>query len=153
MDDDSAKGNPARSAINPTGKKSDKAASKSWPSFSFRTDLDRVYLELGGPAPLRGRIDRNTFARCCNDFSWGKVEPTLRRYQKDRDIAKKHWPWVAFALAQYRFERKERQQNGVRLAPEEIISLLNDIGRSAKGERFSKASDVLAGPWRRNSTT
>jgi hypothetical protein len=121
MDDDSAYGNPARSAINPTGT-----------SFSFRTDLDRVYLELGGPAPLRGRVDRNTFARCCNEFSWRKVEPTLRRFQKDREIAKRHWPWVAFALSQYRFERKERQQNSVRLNPGEVISLMNDIRRLAK---------------------
>jgi hypothetical protein len=122
MDDGSAKGNPARSAINPTGN-----------SFgSLRTDLDRVYLELGGPAPLRGRIDRNTFARCCNEFSWRKVEPTLRRFQKDRVIAKRHWPWVAFALGQYRFERKERQQNSVRLEPGEVTSLINDIHRSAK---------------------
>src|SRR6516162_8422707 len=114
---------------------SEKAVSKSWPSFSLislRTDLDRVYSELGGPAPLRGRIDRNTFERFCNEFSWRKVEPTLCRFQKDRDIAKRHWPWVAVALGQYRFERKERQQNGDRLGPEEIISLLNNIGRSAK---------------------
>jgi hypothetical protein len=89
-------------------------------------------LELGGPAPLRVRVDRNTFARCCNEFAWGKVEPTLRRFQKDRDIAKRHWPWVAFSLSQYRFERKERQQNGVRLDPKDVVSLLNDIRRSAK---------------------
>jgi hypothetical protein len=132
MGDDSAKGKPARSAINPTGKKSDKAASKSWPSFSFRTDLDRVYLELGGPAPLRGRVDRNTFARCCNEFSWRKVEPTLRRFQKDRDIAKRHWPWVAFALNQYRFERNQLQRRGATLNPTEVVELLNDIRRSAK---------------------
>jgi hypothetical protein len=116
------KGERARSAINATGS-----------SFgSLRTDLDRVYLELGGPAPLRVRVDRNTFARCCNEFAWGKVEPTLRRFQKDRDIAKRHWPWVAFSLSQYRFERKERQQNGVRLDPKDVVSLLNDIRRSAK---------------------
>jgi len=122
MGDDVEQSEPARSAVNPTGS-----------SFgSLRTDLDRVYLELGGPAPLRGRIDRNEFARCCNEFAWGKVEPTLRRFQKDRDIARRHWPWVAFALSQYRFERKERQQNGVRLSPEEVIGLLNDISRSAK---------------------
>jgi hypothetical protein len=135
MGADNEQGEPARSAINPTGEKSDKATSKSWCSFSLgslRTDLDRVYLELGGPAPLRGRIDRITFARCCNDFSWCKVEPTLRRFQKDRDIARKHWPWVACALAQYRFERKERQQNSVRLNPGEVISLMDDIRRPAK---------------------
>jgi hypothetical protein len=132
MDDGSANGNPARSAINPTGKKSDKAVSKSWPSFCFQTDLDRVYLELGGPAPLRGRIDRITFARCCNDFSWCKVEPTLRRFQKDRDIAKRHWPWVAFALNQYRFERNQLQRRGATLNPTEVVELLNDIRRSAK---------------------
>jgi len=134
-------GEPARSAINPTGS-----------SFgSLRTDLDRVYLELGGPAPLRGRVDRNTFARCCNEFAWGKVEPTLRRFQKDRDIAKRHWPWVAFSLSQYRFEQKERQQNGVRLDPKEVISLLNDIRRSAKElvsglVRFQTYSQALGDP-------
>ena len=115
MDDDSAKGKPAR-----------------LPSFSFRTDLDRVYLELGGPAPLRRSIDRNTFARCCNEFSWRKVEPTLRRFQKDRDIAKRHWPWVAFALDQYRFERNQLQRRGATLNPTEVVELLNDIRRSAK---------------------
>ena len=134
-------GEPARSAINPTGS-----------SFgSLRTDLDRVYLELGGPAPLRGRVDRNTFARCCNEFAWGKVEPTLRRFQKDRNIAKRHWPWVAFSLSQYRFEQKERQQNGVRLDPKEVISLLNDIRRSAKElvsglVRFQTYSQALGDP-------
>jgi hypothetical protein len=134
-------GEPARSAINPTGS-----------SFgSLRTDLDRVYLELGGPAPLRGRVDRNAFARCCNEFAWGKVDPTLRRFQKDRDIAKRHWPWVAFSLSQYRFERKERQQNGVRLDPKEVISLLNDIRRSAKElvsglARFQMYSQALGDP-------
>jgi hypothetical protein len=88
---------------------------------------------MGGPAPLRGRIDRNTFERCCNEFSWRKVEPTLCRFQKDRDIAKRHWPWVAVALRQYHFEVKERQQNSVRLTPGEVISLLmNDIRRPAK---------------------
>src|SRR5262249_154243 len=135
MDDDSAKGKPARSAINPTGKKSDKAASKSWPSFSLgslRTDLDRVYLELGGPAPLCGNIDRNTLARCCNEFSWRKVEPPLPRFQKDRDIAKRHWPCVAFALNQYRFERNRLQRRGATPDPTEVIELLNDIRRSAK---------------------
>ena len=134
-------GEPARSAINPTGS-----------SFgSLRTDLDRVYLELGGPAPLRGRVDRNTFARCCNEFAWGKVEPTLRRFQKDRNIAKRHWPWVAFSLSQYRFEQKERQQNGVRLDPKEVISLLNDFRRSAKElvsglVRFQTYSQALGDP-------
>src|SRR5262249_30096092 len=95
--------------------------------------LDRVYSELGGPAPLRGRIDRNTFERCCNEFSWRKVEPALCRFQKDRDIAKKHRPWVAFALSQYHFEAKERQQNSVRLTPGEVKSLImNDTRRSAR---------------------
>ena len=155
MGDDSAKGNPARPAINPPGKKSDKAASKSRRFFSLsslRTDLDRVYLELGGPAPLRGRVDRRTFARCCDDFSWRKVEPTLRRFQKDRDIAKRHWPWVAFALSQYRFELKERLQNSDRLTPGEVISHINDnIRRPAKElasglARLQSYSEALGDP-------
>jgi hypothetical protein len=134
MDDDSAKGKPAR-----------------LPSFSFRTDLDRVYLELGGPALLRGSIDRNTFARCCNEFSWRKVEPTLRRFQKDRDIAKRHWPWVAFALDQYRFERNQLQRRGATLNPTEVVELLNDIRSSAKElasglAKLQKYSQALRDP-------
>ena len=63
---------------------------------------------------------------------WRKVEPTLRRFQEDRDIARRHWPWVAFALSQYRFERKEQQRHSVELNPDEVIGLIADIGRSAK---------------------
>src|SRR5262249_77897 len=78
-------------------------------------------------------IDRITFATCCNDFSWRKVEPTLRRFQKDRDTAKRHWPWVALALSQYHFELQERQQNSIRLTPGEGISLpMNEIRPPAK---------------------
>jgi hypothetical protein len=154
MGDDSPKGEPARPAINPSGEKSNKSASKAWRSFSLsslRTDLDRVYLELGGPAPLRASIDRSTFERCCNEFSWRKVEPTLRLFQKDRDIAKRHWPWVAFALSRYHFELKERQQNSVRLTPDEVIGLMNDIRRSAKElasglARLQSYSEALGDP-------
>jgi hypothetical protein len=69
---------------------------------------------------------------CCDEFSWREVEPTLRGFQKDRDITKRHWPWVAFALDQYRFERNQLQGRGATLNPSDVVELLNDIRRSAK---------------------
>jgi hypothetical protein len=126
MGDDSEQGDPARSTINPTGK-------PAFPSLSrLPTDLDRLYSELGGPAPLPPEIDRKAFETPCKEFTWFKVEPALRRFKKDRDIARRHWPWVSLALDRYRFERKQRQQHSVRLNPTEVISRLNDIRRSAK---------------------
>jgi hypothetical protein len=134
MGDDDEQSEPARSTVNPARKPAlSSVAQRAVTSLSqFSTELDRLYSELGGPVPLRGSVDRKTFKMCCDEFSWREVEPTLRNFQKDRDIAKRHWPWVAFALGQYRFERKERQQNSVRLDPREVISLMNDIRRSAK---------------------
>jgi hypothetical protein len=134
MGDDDERSEPARSTVNPAGKPAlSSAARRAVTSLSqFSTELDRLYSELGGPAPLRGRVDRKTFKMCCDKFSWREVEPTLRNFQNDRDIAKRHWPWVAFALSQYRFERKELQRHGAELSPSEIAEVLSEIRRSAK---------------------
>jgi hypothetical protein len=131
MGDDNEQGEPTRSAIKPTRKSAPPPALP--PSLSrLPTELDRLYLELGGPAPLRPDIDRKAFEIASKEFSWVEVEPSLRRFQKDRDVARRHWPWVAFALDTYRFERRERQREGAKLTPGEVKELLNEIRRSAR---------------------
>jgi hypothetical protein len=132
MGDDSEQGDPARWTINPIGKQSNRAGSGSLSLSAIPTDLDWIYSELGGPVALRDGIERKSFAFACKEFRWSQVAPVLRRFQKDPDVAKRHWPWVALALSQYCFERKELQRQGAKLNPGEIIELLNNIRRSAK---------------------
>jgi hypothetical protein len=127
MGGDDEQGEPARSAVNRIRKPA------LPPSLSrLPTELDRLYSELGGPAPLRDGIDRKAFALACEELTWSQVAPALRDFQKEPDLAKRHWPWLALALSQYRFERSELQRDGVKLSPGEVKELLNDIRRSAK---------------------
>jgi hypothetical protein len=103
------------------------------PSLSrLPTDLDRLYSELGGPAPLRDGIDRKAFEISCREFTWSQVELALRRFKECGDAARRHWPWIALALSQYRLERNRLQRHGTKLHPGEVVELLNDIRRSAK---------------------
>jgi len=115
MGGDDEQGEPARSAVNRIRKPA------LPPSLSrLPTELDRVYSELGGPAPLRDDIDRKVFDSCCNEFFWSEVEPVMRRFQADRDLGRRHWPWVALVLSQYRLERNELQKPGAKLTPTEV---------------------------------
>jgi hypothetical protein len=132
MGADDEQGEPARSAVNRIRKPALPPPTLP-PSLSrLPTELDRLYSELGGPAPLRDDIDRKVFDCCCNEFFWSKVEPVMRRFQADRDIGRRHWPWVALALSKYRLERNELQKPGAKLTPAKIVELLDDIHRSAK---------------------
>jgi hypothetical protein len=99
----------------------------------LETDLDRVYSELGGPAPLRD-ARRSAFSGPCQKFSWGLVQPILCKFQNDRDISRKHWPWAAFALDQYEFERQERGKYSrePELTPAEVVGLIQGISNSAR---------------------
>ena len=97
----------------------------------LETDLDRVYSELGGPAPL-GNLRRSAFSGPCQKFSWKVVELALCTFQKDRDTARKHWPWAAFALDQYQFERREKEKYSSELTPAEVVDLVGGISNSAR---------------------
>jgi hypothetical protein len=97
----------------------------------LETDLDRVYSELGGPAPLRD-VHRSAFSGPCQEFSWKVVELVLCTFQKDRDTARKHWPWAAFALDQYQFERREKEKYSSELTPAEVVDLVGGISNSAR---------------------
>ena len=63
------------------------------------------------------------------------MEPALCTFQNNRDTARKHWPWVAFALDQYQFERreKERYSGEPELTPTEVVRLIQAISHSARG--------------------
>jgi hypothetical protein len=153
MGDDNEPRKLARSASDPTRRQAKKAG-PNWRSLSgIPTVLDRLYLELGGPAPHRESIDRRTFAMYCGQFGWAKVGPELCLLHVDRDNARRHWPLAAFALGQYQYERGEHRRHRNQPNPEEVIDLLNDISRSAKelardlgrlGEYSNYVSDATA---------
>jgi hypothetical protein len=70
----------------------------------------------------------------CQAFPWKVVEPALCTFQKNRDTAMKHWPWAAFALDQYQFERRERGKysSEPELTPAEVVDLLGEIRNLAR---------------------
>jgi hypothetical protein len=44
----------------------------------------------------------------------------------------RHWPWVAFAASQYRFERKQKQKYNEEPTPTEIRALVRSIAKNAR---------------------
>src|SRR6476646_2375677 len=98
---------------------------------SIPTELDRLYSELGGPAPITS-IDRKTVKRACHDFRFSQVEPICRRHIKGDNEIRRHWPWIALAAFQYRFEREEKRTYSDEPKPSEILSLLSDVETTAR---------------------
>jgi hypothetical protein len=105
------------------------------PFFSLselRSDLDRLYNDGGGPAPIRATVDRTEFERCCREFPWSVIAPALIKYQCDATLAKRHWPWAAFAIAQFQFEQREAAGQMDEPTPKEVLELLGEIRDAAK---------------------
>jgi hypothetical protein len=67
------------------------------------------------------------------------------RFQPDKSCARKHWPWAAFAIAQYAFEQKERNTYTDEPAPKELSELLTQIIRASRKLRSAVFDlDVLS---------
>ena len=97
-------------------------------SLSIPTDLDRVYDEFGGPAPIHEPMpDRRNFERYCSEFSLHAITPILEVWNEDFVAIRQHWPWVAFAASQYRFEQVEWKKYDDELKPDEICTLLERL--------------------------
>jgi hypothetical protein len=99
---------------------------------SIPTDLDRLYNELGGPAPIVEGVKRKILQQVSRDFPFSRVEPICRPYAKDNNEARRHWPWIAFAASQYRFAREEKRTYTDEPKPSEILSRLNDVETTAR---------------------
>lgn len=99
----------------------------NWPKSEF----DKLCDELGGPADLGSAVDQNAFRRCCAEFSLIKVLPILRQFAKDETSARRHWPWAAYAINQYKFDIKELAKYGDEPRPKEIRDLVAQIRRAS----------------------
>jgi hypothetical protein len=106
-----------------------------WPPSQF----DKLYNEFGGPADLGMTVEKNTFRRCCQELSLGRVLPTLLQFATDETSARRHWPWAAFAINQYEYEIKERAKDKDKLKPKEIHDLIKEIERAAHDLRSGLA--------------
>ncbi|WP_417491018.1 hypothetical protein [Maricaulis sp.] len=107
------------------------------PSLACRkTEFDRMCEVLGGPIDLGPTVNSDVFNRACSQTPYGKVANIVRPYSVDETAAKRHWPWVAFALSQYEFEVRELERyRHTELSPSQTIQLL---------ERIQSGADKLA---------
>jgi hypothetical protein len=101
--------------------------SPTWPKSEF----DKLCDEYGGPADLGTAVEKSVFRACCTEFPLSKVLPTFRQFTKDEVSARRHWPWAAFAINQYKYEINERAKYTNELSPKKICELLGQVGGAA----------------------
>lgn len=109
----------------------DKGPHRLPPSLpNIKTEFDKLFDDLGGPADIGVDINKRALAECCSEYPSSQIVPILIPYQKDEGLVRRLWPWAAFAVHQYLFERKERQKYTDEPPPEKTIEMLEQIRRS-----------------------
>jgi hypothetical protein len=102
------------------------------PSLSrVRSEFKILCDELGGPADLGVKVNSKYMELCCREYPLDSLLPTLLKFHKDNIKARRHWPWAAFAVDQYVFEKSERSKYTEEPKSKEIIELLKQIQQSA----------------------
>jgi hypothetical protein len=76
----------------------------------IRSEFQVLCDDKGGPAPLWEGLDEWILERPCNQFPFDRTWDAYREWQPDPVKAMRHWPWVALAASQYRFERAQKQR-------------------------------------------
>jgi hypothetical protein len=112
----------------------------AWISLSSaKSEYRRLCDELGGPAEgIEPKVSPSTFEMCCDEYGLARIIPVLLRFTEDKERARRHWPYAAFAINQYVFEIGERSSyRDDEPKPGEIEDLLRNISQSA--------SDLVAG--------
>jgi hypothetical protein len=104
------------------------------PSLSaIRSEFQVLCEELGGPVTLSETVDHRTLEWACKVFGFRQAWETFRKWQPDRLAAMRHWPWVALAADQYRFERTAKAKYVDEPKPSEILELVTRIAAKANG--------------------
>ena len=99
----------------------------------IRTEYDRLCEDLGGPADIGVvGISKYNLASYCHTYPTQRVLPVLIQYTPDETLARKHWPWVAFAISEYDYETKELTTYSDEPTPEEVEDLLSQIEKSSR---------------------
>jgi hypothetical protein len=118
----------------------------------IRTEYDRLCEDLGGPANIGVvGISEKDLASYCGTFPSQRVLPVLIQYQPDETLARKHWPWAAFAISHCDYETKEWAHYSDEPTPKEVEDLLSEIDKSARDLnsglcRLQVLSDRLGDP-------
>ena len=96
-----------------------------------QSEFKKLCDELGGPADIGVTVDPQYMELCCQEHPADSLLPILLRFQKDQTVARRHWPWVAFAISQYAFERSELAKYTDEPTPKEVIDVLKHINKTA----------------------
>ena len=99
---------------------------------SISSDFKKLCDEAGGPADIGVSINKKYMEGCCRDYRSSLLLPILLRFQKDETKARRHWPWAAYAISNYVFEKSERAKYTDEPRPEEIVELLGQIRQAAR---------------------
>jgi hypothetical protein len=104
------------------------------PLRPIRSEYDELCDELGGPADISAKMgfreDDVPLPMYCTEYPSRRILPVLLRFEPDEPLARRFWPWAAFAIDQYVFEQKERQYSD-EPTPKEFEELLSQIAQSA----------------------
>jgi hypothetical protein len=99
----------------------------------IRTEYDCLCEDVDGPADIGVvGISKYDLASYCSTYPTQRVLPVLIQYTPDKTLARKHWPWAAFAIGQYDFETKELTTYSDEPTPEEVEHLLSQIEKSSR---------------------
>jgi hypothetical protein len=113
------------------GKKTGPRATRPIPVI--KTEYDRLCEDHGGPADIGVvGISKEDLASYCQTYPMQRVLPALIQYTPDEPLARKHWPWAAFAIGQYDFETKELTTYSDEPTPKEVEDLLSQIEKSSR---------------------
>jgi hypothetical protein len=105
-----------------------------WRIPTIKSEYQRLCDELGGPADIGVPIKwpRATLAAYCREYDSTSVLPVLLKFQADKSSARRHWPWVAFAISHYVFEQKEQNKHTDEPSPKKVEALLSQIAQAAR---------------------
>jgi hypothetical protein len=96
------------------------------------SEFKKLCNEPGGPADIGVTVDKNDMEVYCREYPVGLLLPILLRFQRNEAVARRHWPWAAFAITQYAFERSERAKYTDEPKPKEILEILGQIKHAAR---------------------
>jgi hypothetical protein len=96
----------------------------------IKSEYDRLGEELGGPADI-GIDGPENFAPYCREYPLHRILPVFLRFQLDEIQCRRLWPWAAFTLGHYVFERK-RPTASDEPSPKEVAYLLSKIARDTR---------------------
>jgi hypothetical protein len=104
------------------------------PKFPPKIQTDFARLCAGdGPAEVNRAVSLQTLEWAAGEFPFFRIWPTFREWEPDEYEARRLWPWVALAAAQYRFERTVKRDYPSEPTPTAVKELLASISANAIG--------------------